>query len=110
MVEVHYNFGRLYGEQAREIPNQGIDNLNRKIALLQQSQQSFTRFRDALGPQFANHARAADVTAQLDRLTSLITRTQTVLQREQRRAARQSGGAAGGGDAGAAAPRGDGGA
>lgn len=110
LVEVHYNYGRLYGEQAREIASQGIDNLNRKIALLQQSQQAFTRFRDALGPQFTNHPRAADVNAQLERLTSLITRTQTVLQREQRRAARTSGAAAGGGDAGAAAPRADGGA
>jgi tetratricopeptide (TPR) repeat protein len=102
MVEVHYNYGRLYGEQAREIASQGIDNLNRKIALLQQSQQAFTRFRDALGPQFVNHPRNADVTAQLERLTALVTRTQTVLQREQRRAARASGAAATGGDAGAA--------
>ncbi len=98
MVEVHYNYGRLYGEQAREIPSQGIDNLNRKIALLQQSQQAFTRFRDALGPQFVNHPRNADVTGQLDRLAALLTRTQTVLQREQRRAARSTGGAS---DAGA---------
>jgi tetratricopeptide (TPR) repeat protein len=100
MVEVHYNFGRLHGEQAREIPSQGIDNLNRKIALLQQSQQAFDRFRNALGPQFTNHPRAADVTAQVERLTALIARTQTVLQREQRRAAR-AGGAGGGADAGA---------
>lgn len=91
MVEVHYNYGRLHGEQAREIPSQGIDNLNRKIALLQQSQQAFERFRNALGPQFTNHPRSADVLGQLDRLASLITRTQTVLQREQRRAARGTG-------------------
>jgi tetratricopeptide (TPR) repeat protein len=107
MVEVHYNYGRLYGEQAREIPSQGIDNLNRKIALLRQAQQAFTRFRDALGPQFAGHPRSADVTGQLDRLASLLTRTETVLQREQRRAARQAGGD--GGASSGAAPSGDGG-
>jgi tetratricopeptide (TPR) repeat protein len=100
MVETHYDFGRLYGEQAREIANQGIDNLTRKIALLNQSQQSFSRFRDALGPAFVNHPRAADVNSQLERLTAQITRATTVLQREQRRASR--GTASSGADAGAA--------
>jgi tetratricopeptide (TPR) repeat protein len=95
LTEVHYNFGRLYGEQAREVPSQGVENLRRKLALLRQAQQAFTSFRDALGPQFAAHPRAADVTAQLDRLGSLITRTDTALQRALRQAARAAAGDAG---------------
>ncbi|MDP3274193.1 MAG: tetratricopeptide repeat protein [Deltaproteobacteria bacterium] len=111
LFEVHYNMGRLHGEQARELASTGLDNINRKLALLQQSQQDFQRYRDALGPSFATHPRASDVGQQLERLTSLITRTTTLRDREQRRLARQSAQAtpaAGAADAGAPAA-GDGG-
>ncbi len=115
IVEVHYNYGRLYSEQAREIASTGLDNLNRKIQLLQQAQAAFTRFRDNLGPGYATHPRHDDVEQQLTRLQSLVERTTRARDREQRRsrsgtpAAGSSATPSGGGDAGApAAPSGGG--
>jgi len=97
MVEVHYNYGRLFGEQAREIPSQGLENLNRKLQLLQQSQAAFTRFKDTLGAQYANHERHDDVEGQLTRLTQLIERTTRSRDRAQNQARRnQAAGADGG--------------
>ena len=61
LSEVHYNFGRLYAEQARGVEARGLENLNRKLQLLERAQQSFTRFRDVLGPGYAQHARHDDV-------------------------------------------------
>lgn len=88
LVEVHYNYGRLFSEQARELPSNGLENLNRKLQLLQQAQAAFTRFRDALGPQYATHARHDDVEQQLSRLAALIERTTRARDREARRQAR----------------------
>lgn len=119
MVEVHYNYGRLYGEQAREIPSSGSDpaqtlaNLNRRLQLLQQAQAAFTRYRDALGPQYASDVRHDDVEQQLTRLQSLIERTTRARDRAAARmnrgGAQPSGGNGGASSSGGAAPSGGGG-
>jgi tetratricopeptide (TPR) repeat protein len=90
MVEVHYNTARLYAEQARAVTGNDVENLQRKIQLLQQAQAAFTRFRDVLGGAFASHARREDVENQLSRLPQQIERTQRALQRAQRNAQRTS--------------------
>jgi tetratricopeptide (TPR) repeat protein len=100
LTEVHYNYGRLYSEQAREISSTGLDNLNRKLQLLQQAQAAFNRFRDMLGPQYATHARHDDVEQQLARLTALIERTTRARDREARRQSRTSAQPAAGGEGG----------
>ena len=88
--EVHYNYGRLYSEQAREIASTGIENLNRKLQLLQQSQAAFTRYRDALGSNFATDARHDDVEGQLARITQQVERTTRARDRASRATTRSS--------------------
>src|SRR5262249_43700551 len=88
IVEVHYDWGRLFSEQACEIPSTGLDNLNRKLQLLQQAQGAFTRFRDSLGAQYATSPRHDDVEQQLARLAALVERTTRARERESHRQAR----------------------
>lgn len=103
--EVHYNYGRLYSEQAREVASTGLDNLNRKLQLLQQATAAFTRFRDALGAGYASDARHDDVEGQLARLVQQVDRTTHSRDRAARQQTRGSSSAAPGGhSSGAPAP------
>lgn len=90
LLEVHYNTGRLYADQARDATGSSVEQLQRKVTLLQQAQAAFTRFRDALGGQYATHARHDDVEAQLARLPQALQRAQTALQRAQTNARRNA--------------------
>ncbi len=88
LLEVHYNTGRLYADQARDISGTAIDALQRKIQLLQQAQAAFTRYRDALGGQYATSPRHDDVESQLTRLPQALDRSTRALQRAQTNARR----------------------
>ncbi len=88
LLEVHYNTGRLYADQARDLTGTGVEELQRKVTLLQQAQAAFTRFRDALGGQYAAHPRREDVEGQLSRLPQALERTNRALQRAQANARR----------------------
>ncbi|MEI8255402.1 MAG: tetratricopeptide repeat protein, partial [Deltaproteobacteria bacterium] len=99
LTEVHYNYGRLYSEQAREVASTGLDNLNRKLLLLQQATAAFTRFRDTLGPAYAADARHDDVEGQLGRLVQQVERTTRSRDRAARAGTRGSSSAAPGGAA-----------
>lgn len=90
LLEVHYNTGRLYADQARDATGNQVEQLQRKVTLLQQAQAAFTRFRDALGGQYASHARHDDVEAQLTRLPQALQRATTALQRAQAAARRNA--------------------
>ncbi len=94
LTEVHYNYGRLYSEQAREVPSTGLDNLNRKLQLLQQATAAFTRYRDTLGASYASDARHDDVESQLARLTQQVERTTRSRDRAARSQSRGSSSAA----------------
>jgi cell division septation protein DedD len=83
LLEVHYNTGRLYADQARDVTGTGVEELQRKVTLLQQAQAAFTRFRDALGGQYAAHPRREDVEGQLSRLPQALERANRALQRAQ---------------------------
>ena len=88
LLEVHYNTGRLYADQARDVSGTAVDALQRKVTLLQQAQAAFTRFRDALGAQYASHPRHEDVEGQLTRLPQALERANRALQRAQAAARR----------------------
>jgi tetratricopeptide (TPR) repeat protein len=88
LLEVHYNTGRLYADQARDVTGTAVDALQRKVTLLQQAQAAFTRFRDALGAQYASHPRHEDVEGQLSRLPQALERANRALQRAQAAARR----------------------
>lgn len=90
LLEVHYNTGRLYADQARDVTGTAVDALQRKVTLLQQAQAAFTRFRDALGAQYASHPRREDVDGQLTRLPQALERANRALQRAQAAARRTS--------------------
>jgi tetratricopeptide (TPR) repeat protein len=111
--EVHYNYGRLYGEQARAVPSSGVENLNRRLQMFQQSQASFTRYRDVLGPQYPTDARHDDVEQQLARLLTLIERTtrarDRAMRQQNRGGTRPSGGSGGTGGTGGTGGSGSGG-
>ncbi|MDP3219978.1 MAG: tetratricopeptide repeat protein, partial [Deltaproteobacteria bacterium] len=88
LLEVHYNTGRLYADQARDVTGTGVEELQRKVTLLQQAQAAFTRFRDALGGQYAAHPRREDVEGQLTRIPQALERANRALQRAQANARR----------------------
>jgi tetratricopeptide (TPR) repeat protein len=103
LTEVHYNYGRLYSEQARDLPSTGVDNLNRKLQLLQQAQSAFTRYRDALGSNYASDSRHEDVEGQLARITQQVERTTRARDRAAAAARRTGSSAAPSGGGGASA-------
>jgi tetratricopeptide (TPR) repeat protein len=90
LLEVHYNTGRLYADQARDVSGTDVESLQRKVTLLQQAQAAFTRFRDALGGQYAAHPRHEDVEGQLGRLPQALERANRSLQRAQAAARRSA--------------------
>jgi len=81
LAAAHFNMGLLYMDAGEEFPD--ID----KLTALQRAQESFTRYRDMIGPRAARDDPSNEY---LEDLARLIRREETRLARERARAEREA--------------------